>query len=116
LAIKGADRALMAQAKIVEEWPKRAKEYLVRYVDTHFPGGAQFSPEMMRSWAYKKGLPVAAENRAWGNIFRYAAEDGLIEQVGFGKMAAKDCHDSDTRMYVGRPEKIEAYVKRWGLF
>lgn len=60
-------------------WADAAYEMLKRYA-RHNP---QFISENVTSWASDRGF-VTPQPKAWGQIFRRAAKDGIIVRIGSG--------------------------------
>lgn len=58
----------------------RAYDFLAHYARTH----ETFISEDATGAAAGKGITSPADQRAWGQVFRRAARDGLIERIGYG--------------------------------
>lgn len=61
-------------------------------------GGGGVTIETIRTWAAFKGLPEAAELRAWGHVTRAAIRQGIIEPTG-GYASARSSNGAMKRLY-----------------
>lgn len=68
-------------------WCDRAFDLLCIYASQQ---PTPWTCETFRPWAYAQGLPVPAEERAWGGITQRALRRGVIERVGFAPTAASN--------------------------
>lgn len=71
----------------VPGWGDHAYALLHQYaLDQRMP----WTCEAFRPWAYDRGLPVPANERAWGPVVQRAIRAGLIERVGYAPAASSN--------------------------
>ena len=62
---------------------------LLTFAATH---GGRFTSEDVREAAERGGVPLPPDPRAWGGVFRRAANAGKIRRVGFGESQNPQAH------------------------
>lgn len=65
-----------------ERWRRLANGYVKEYLAT-LRVGDDFLGEHVRSFAAGRGLESPPDGRAWGQVMRDGAREGLIEKVGY---------------------------------
>lgn len=84
LATEGAARAAAHADAVEPNWTQRAYEALWGFLNTDYANGS-FSSYQVRWWAHEHGgLPLAPDDRAWGNVFSRARRAGRIDRAGYG--------------------------------
>ena len=58
-------------------WGDVARGYLEQYPEQ------QFMAEDVRAWAYREGLEVPENDRAWGSVITKAQHDGVIRRIEY---------------------------------
>ena len=87
---EGMTRALDRAERNQPTWGGLAFQYICNYARTT----PQFVSEDVTEAAKAWGLIQPEDGRAWGQPFRRAAKEGVIEKIGFG--IAKNRHLSPT--------------------
>ena len=83
---QGIERAATSAERADPGWLAGARVALERYLQAH--PGETFICEHVRRWA--EGLELIeppVNQKAWGNVFRNAARDGLIRKTGEYELA-----------------------------
>jgi hypothetical protein len=94
---KGIQMALFSADRKEPGWKEKATLMLVEYLNVI--GGRPFKSEDLREWAYKRGLVMPPEERAWGGVIRSAKSEGLIVSVGLTTYDAPNCHKGYTMLW-----------------
>jgi len=78
-----ADAGIASSAAHAERefpsWNDQAVDYVRRYALLH----SSFLAEHVRVFAELDGFPAPPEKRAWGNVMRRAAKEGIVANGGF---------------------------------
>ena len=77
----GMKQALDHAEEPHRHWGDRAYDFLVRYAGAH----GEFISEDVSDAAIAAGEPQPETLRAWGQIYRKAAKNGVILQTGIGR-------------------------------
>lgn len=85
LAKEGASQALDGAGKA---WKDEAFDAFCYYGRTF----GEFMTEDVSAFAYKHGLDVPKEGRAWGGIVNKALRRKLIKRIGYAPMKTPHCH------------------------
>lgn len=70
-------------------WTATAYYTARAFLKLHF---GTFTTEQIREYAYKRGLPVPRDERAWGSILKTLAEERRIRKCGYVQATGKACH------------------------
>jgi hypothetical protein len=94
---KGIETAITHADQVCENWSEIAygklKEFLTIFSDP-------FQAEEVRSYAaVDDSFPMPEHERAWGGIFRKAAFNGLIKQIGFEKTKSVKSHRTPSAVW-----------------
>jgi len=78
----GMKQAVDHANEAVSGWSDEAYRWLHRYAKTH----KQFISEHATAWAAEQGFvsDTISKKRAWGQVFRRGAKEGIIVRVGHG--------------------------------
>lgn len=83
---QGMERVATSAERASPGWLDGARVALKRYLQAH--PGETFICERVRGWAEDLELiEPAANERAWGHVFRAASRDGLIRKTGQYELA-----------------------------
>lgn len=85
---EGIERAATNAERHIEEWRKRALQYVHDYAETH----QQFAVEDVRVFAETVGFPVPPSRRAWGAVILAARREGWVTHVGFAAVKNPRAH------------------------
>jgi hypothetical protein len=77
----GIERAVEHADHAVDGWSDWALEAVRQYASRH--PDDPFLTEDVRDWAWKRGLPKAPDDRAWGAVMQRARRAGYIGNVGY---------------------------------
>lgn len=94
-AVEGMNRAL---AHAGPSWANAALDFLKTYAATH----GTFIGEECTSAARAAGLVCPRTEKAWGPLYRKAAKQGIIVQVGISRSARR--HRAWTPVWQAKPE------------
>ena len=84
----GANRAEARAERAVTGWAETAYTYLRGYAARH----SRFLAEEVRAAAAQDGVPVPPAPGAWGNIFKRAAREKLIQKDGYAPSKQASTH------------------------
>jgi hypothetical protein len=94
---RGMEQAINHACEMEDNWKERAYELLKTFVlKTDVP----FMAEQVRSYAALIGFPLPPSNRAWGGIISRAANSGLIQRVGIGKVSNTKAHQANASIWI----------------
>lgn len=100
-ALAARDAGISSSAEHAESdapgWSQRAYQAIVNNRSLKFYESFGFSMESARESSYEAGLDRPVEERAWGAVTQRLLRDGIIEPVGYAKVASS--HGSPKRTY-----------------
>ena len=78
-------------------WTDQAYELLRQYA----AGSLVFTPEDVRKFAAKRGLPPPPDSRAWGGVFMRARRAGIIRHGGYRASENPSRHGGPVSQWLG---------------
>jgi hypothetical protein len=80
-ALQGMTRAVEHADAVVPDWSDEAFDYVKSYLGGLRQGDQLIAPDV-RHWAHSNGLVKPPSARAWGQVIKRAAKEGLIARDG----------------------------------
>jgi hypothetical protein len=99
---EGMRRAVEHADRTDENWSGKAYDFLVEFAKVN----EQFISEDVSDASKEMGLPQPPTDRAWGTVYRKAAKNEVITQVGTGRSRRR--HASICPMWGSLVFKAEA--------
>ena len=89
----GMQQAVDHANEAVSGWSDEAYRWLKTYAKSH----KRFISEHATAWAAEQGFRSPTDPRAWGQVFRRGAKEGIIVRVGHGTSLRR--HKSPTPLW-----------------